>query len=503
MNSLFSRVASFAWNLNDCVNPITVKELRQAVRSRYIIILLQLYLLAEVLIVGWQFMFTDSELISNGTGLFSALMVLLCATCVVCVPVYTSIRLVGEMRDVDLLFSTSMTPFQTIWGKFVSGAVISLLLFSAAAPFLALTYLMRGLDISTIFIFMYLAFFSIQVLNCFALLFGTMNISPVLRIIIGCIIGLGILGWLADNGLFGSGSFMGSFDSFYDFMIFQMLTMQFFLFLGGTMILLAANAISPITSSRMTRLRIFLSVNIFLSLIVGGIYSYLESSKEPLIFFEIFSLFLLAIFFAIALCERTVRSKRQVLQIPKNPLLRIIEYPFFTGAGSGIVWCILMTIIIFVVDIIQCQDEGFICEYHLLNWLEPPILFFFFYPILGFACRNGCDVWRKKHSLQTIEGNPPILVYPKPIPGAASVGFAMLWFTIGALLPGIACYSFYGINFYDLPTNSSCYILNPFCYSSSSMSKYLPLVNILGLITLIYLIIFCAKDFHDYYTGSI
>ena len=71
--------------LDNRINPIAVKEMRQAVRSRYIILLLQLYLLIELLITGFYLLTVDTQnLTTGGTELFVPLMVLLFIVNLIC-----------------------------------------------------------------------------------------------------------------------------------------------------------------------------------------------------------------------------------------------------------------------------------------------------------------------------------------------------------------------------------------------------------------------------------
>jgi ABC-type transport system involved in multi-copper enzyme maturation permease subunit len=143
--------------LDDAVNPIVVKELRQAVRSRLVTSALLLVLLIEMIVLGTflltrQMQATDDLDGRGGQAMFITLQGILLGTCMLLIPAYAGIRLGMERSDsnVDLLFISTLKPRTIIWGKFVAAAVLALLIFSACAPFMTFTYLLRGLDMPTI-----------------------------------------------------------------------------------------------------------------------------------------------------------------------------------------------------------------------------------------------------------------------------------------------------------------------------------------------------------------
>lgn len=90
--------------LSDMLNPIVVKELRQAVKSKFVVAVLLLFLGLQLLAAG-IYLVVASE--TNGLGLmnpqagsnlFSILHIIMLATCVLFVPLYTGIRVAAERR---------------------------------------------------------------------------------------------------------------------------------------------------------------------------------------------------------------------------------------------------------------------------------------------------------------------------------------------------------------------------------------------------------------------
>ncbi|MFO0928272.1 MAG: hypothetical protein U0736_14740 [Gemmataceae bacterium] len=161
--------------LDDRLNPIVVKELRQAVQSRMVVGILLLFLGLQTFLLGFFLMTRDARASASGAidwtagvDAFRIQQVILLWTTMILVPAYAAIRLGGERADhnVDLMFISTLRPKSIVWGKFFANVVFGLLIFSACAPFMAFTYLLRGIDMATI-----LVVFGIDLL---CMLFGVM-----------------------------------------------------------------------------------------------------------------------------------------------------------------------------------------------------------------------------------------------------------------------------------------------------------------------------------------
>ena len=477
--------------LDNKINPIAVKEMRQAGRSRYITLLLQLYLLIELLITGFSLLTIDvNDLTSGGMEMFVPLMILLFIANLICVPVYTSTRLAKEVRENDAMFSTTLTPMQIVRGKFLCGLFISLLLFSAAAPFVIITYLLRGLDIPQILLTLYWSFLTIQVFNCYGIVFGALNINKVLRAIIGCIMGFAIIG-LLDNLPYGF-SFISAVSSV-DWESFFIVTLVF-LFLGEAFMTLAACLLSPISFNRMTRPRILTTASVFSLMIIALIYYAFTLSDVYLKVACAFTLVVTLVFLGIGLCERTMLSARQIQQIPRNPILRILAFPFFTCIGSAIVWFILMFGILLLYD--HFFDQGVIIE-HLTD-MDFPFPFLgmtLFYSTCGMLIRIGIDRWRRDNQSQRLPDNPRIVIYPSPQKGISTVAYTMFLIAVPSLIPLLFIFS------RATELRDALFFFSPFNY----MDDYGPKNNVFipalfGFVSIAVLVIYSAISFLRYYS---
>lgn len=411
--------------LDNNINAIAVKEMRQAVRSRYIILLLQIYLFIEIIMTGFALFAYQGIGEDVGLTFFNSLIFILFIANIICVPIYTSNRLAREVQLNDAMFSTTLAPIQIVRGKVICGLTISLLLFSAALPFIIISYLMRGLDLSEILLTLYWTFLFIQLLNAYGILFGAIRISTVARVIVGLIMS-GVLFGLFDSMPYGF--------SFVDFItdielpVF-FLTTIFILFLCELFINFAVSSLSPETYNRMTRARIFaFGCSVILMIASALIYSfthdvsYIEVSM-------VFNLFFILFFLIIGLCERTSLSVRQIQQIPRNPVLRVLAFPFFTNVGSAIAWLMIMTGATLLFDVIYNNSRMLDSIITFDNgWSF--IFVCLFYITIGMLTRQAVDCWRRETFAQHLPEDPSIVIYPSPQKGGMTFFYAILFLSI-------------------------------------------------------------------------
>jgi hypothetical protein len=139
------------------LNPIVIKELRQAVRSWTVTGMLLLFL-AVLLVASLIFLVTQSfdsgANMELGGEMFAWFLGILAFASVFFIPLYLGVRVAAERieNNPDLLYVSTLTPARIIFGKFLCGAYVTLLFFSACMPFMAFTNLLRGVDLPTVFL---------------------------------------------------------------------------------------------------------------------------------------------------------------------------------------------------------------------------------------------------------------------------------------------------------------------------------------------------------------
>lgn len=137
------------------LNPVVVKELRQAMRNRVLISVLSI-LMAALFLVSLIILRGRGALIHKagpaGLQLSQAFLAVLTVVSLVCVPLYAGMRLAIERAhpDFELLFATALPVWKLIRGKFLSAACIQLIFFGVFFPFMAFSAFLEGMDLPTV-----------------------------------------------------------------------------------------------------------------------------------------------------------------------------------------------------------------------------------------------------------------------------------------------------------------------------------------------------------------
>ena len=347
--------SALAGTLDDWINPIAVKEMRQAVNGRFIAWTLIAFLLIQLGIVAAVLLFSEAsgQGFNTGRNVFMGHLGVLLGTCLFYLPISTAVRLASERseKNIDLLFITTLRPIQIIWGKTLAAMVLMLLFFSASMPFMTLTYLLRGIDLQSSFIL--LALDALVVAACIQLgillacLPGRV-ISQGFRLLFGLPI-LFVVFSIALQSSFGMlfmgvGSSIGSWD-FWG----PALTITFFVILGiGMLFVLSVTFITPRSANRALGIRIYLFFIWLTSGIVLGILSITEGAEDPIQAWIIGMTLLFSATLFVSICERHELGPRVLRTIPQKRILRLPAFFLYSGAASGISYSILMILGTFV-----------------------------------------------------------------------------------------------------------------------------------------------------------
>jgi hypothetical protein len=169
----WDRAVKFA----DRLNPILVKETRQALKSRQFVVTFLVVLIAcwsasfaVVAIVG-----PNVYYVASGPQMLYVYDIILAFPLTLIVPfsAFRSLAVEQEDNTYDLSSITTLSARQIIWGKLGSAAVQMMVYLCAVSPCIAFTYLLRGIDAPTIvFMLIYFVFLSMG-LSMLGLLAGT------------------------------------------------------------------------------------------------------------------------------------------------------------------------------------------------------------------------------------------------------------------------------------------------------------------------------------------
>ena len=160
------------------LNPILIKETRQALKSRQFVLTFMVTLLACWIASFAVFGIVGPEVffVASGNRMLYVYCAILAFPLMLVVPysAYRSIATEQEDNTYDLLSITSLTARQIIAGKLGSAVVQMLVYLCAVSPCIAFTFLLRGVDLLLVAILLALYFIVSLGESMIALLLGTM-----------------------------------------------------------------------------------------------------------------------------------------------------------------------------------------------------------------------------------------------------------------------------------------------------------------------------------------
>lgn len=346
-------VRANAWlaDASDWLNPILVKETRQALKSRQFIVTFLLMLIASWLIsVFGTLMAGDSlEFGSAGRGLFASYFVVLALAIFVVVP-YSAFRGLLNERDhttLELLSITSLSPRQLVWGKLWSAMVQVFIYYSAIAPFIAFTSMLQGFDVALV---AFTLVFSILVTLCLTMLTLMMAAIPQNRQLQG-LVTLKVLA-----GLVGVVISIFSIAPALVMETIQFDDLEFWVVIGGMVVaglsfffLFTQVAISHLTfdaDNRSTGIRLACSAQFVLYWLTFAGARYLLGrgaigGSSDIAFLATWCILHSATIGYFSALESDFVSRRVRRGFPKSPLLRFLAVPFLPGGHRGFLYLLL------------------------------------------------------------------------------------------------------------------------------------------------------------------
>jgi hypothetical protein len=162
--------------LGDRFNPIVVKEVRQALKSRQFVITFLLLLLAAWAgsILGVSALGESIDYGSSAVTFYAGFLFALCTASLVIVPFSTFRSIVEERTEttLELLQITALSPVQIVRGKILSAIVQVLVYYCAIAPFIAFTALLPGFDVVHVTFSLFMLFITALCFSMVALAIG-------------------------------------------------------------------------------------------------------------------------------------------------------------------------------------------------------------------------------------------------------------------------------------------------------------------------------------------
>jgi hypothetical protein len=347
---------------SDLLSAIVVKEVRQVVRGREFI-----YSLGAALLAGLAVAFFGAADALTGTGTAGrwtsgVLMGCLSFLGLIVVPLagFNALRTERVEQTLELITLTALTPRRVVIGKLLAQAVKLGTLFAAMAPFLAMCFLLGGIDFATILISLAVLFacslwvcaaalFLSSLLKSramMAMVFGGAAILVIMVFVVGRMMFMVAFGMRGGGLGAASVSFFGVSGP--DFWWVLAMTGTAAAATMANLVLLAEHRLSLTTENRVTPLRIGFLVQFLM--IVGWTLSFINAPSaersnavDALGGFGCLHLAIVAIF---TVTEDLAVPRRVLLSARSSPAWRSLFGMLRPGGGYGALYVLVQMVIL-------------------------------------------------------------------------------------------------------------------------------------------------------------
>ena len=342
-------------SFSDRMNPVTLKELRQMVRSRMVAAGLIGFLAVSLVTISLVLLSSQDELRRGiplgeqglGDSVFSAIFVILAILLLFVAPFFVGFRMGSERSNehLDLQYTTVLKPRQLVDGKVTASVILVLLFVSASLPFLSLAYLLRGLDVLQALLATLMLMLVAVACIFEALFLAAAATSRVFRVLL-------VLGMLSFQGMIVSGTIAGglamvstgglSLSTWSD-------AAAPGLFLAGwlsaCLLLRAATTslVMPAAANRAPAVRGWISVLWGFWGVIAGLYAWHETSTSPIMVWAFISILAFTLFGGAALSGAPGFSRRVLGEVSPRRWRRHLQFLFFSGTESGMLWALGMS----------------------------------------------------------------------------------------------------------------------------------------------------------------
>ncbi|MDR2756067.1 MAG: hypothetical protein LBC20_10195 [Planctomycetaceae bacterium] len=227
----------------DQFNPIFVFEIRQVVRNRLILGALCFYLLLLIALVGYELISAQQngllteEHLHFGAKLTGSILRLLNSFSLGVLLIHTIITTTDQGLHQEILFQTLIDSHTTGFGKTWSAILLTLLFYFVTLPFLAIAWMLRGVDIVILGCTLSELFLLTQVINIYvtAAFLRCSDTNHLLTAILGLVVAFPPLGGI----WFGTDRFLLFFEYFEGvgiplYTLFAVIVFTFFMFMNVT-----------------------------------------------------------------------------------------------------------------------------------------------------------------------------------------------------------------------------------------------------------------------------
>jgi len=337
------------------LNPVTIKELRQMVRSRFIATGLIGYLTVQLVGVSLVLLSSSSQTHSSvglysqalGQSVFHTVFFLLSLLLLLCIPLYVGTRLGLERgkEHLDLQFITALTPSQFVDGKVASAVVLILMFASGSLPFLVLSYLLRGIDVFRV-LWAFCGLLLVAVCCLYGVLFlGAITASRVFRLFMLLFVIFVLFSFMVAVNVSGAsmlssggGPSLSTWQELCGFAMGVLLIAA----LCALVRTCTVAALSPPHANRSLPVRVWVtSLWLFWGVLCLA-FRLATGKSEGVGTWTIVSVLGSVILLAVSASMPCGHSRRVCAEVSPRRWVRGLQFLFFTGAESGMVWALAL-----------------------------------------------------------------------------------------------------------------------------------------------------------------
>ena len=328
-------------SLTDRLNPILVKEVRQALRGRYFKVMFWLTLgvatLSGLLVVATGA--SSNEVEGIGQVFFMVMFGCMSAAVHAFTPfsAFLSTSAEWDENTHDLLVLSNLGPRQIVLGKLLSALIQGLLYYSTFGPFLVFAFLLNGIDLLTISVLLVCSVATCVGLSLVGIALASLARLRAARGILMAIFGAGlVMAWGFGMAAAGEISFSPQDLRSQEGQMGVAMFLTFVLVVGGSFGILASARFAHDEENRSTGLRIF---STFLVLAAGAWGAYLHAmvgEEETAWGMQVGAACVLSLAWLHFFSEPDGLGRRTGKHVTGKRWLALLSIPFLPGGGRGI-----------------------------------------------------------------------------------------------------------------------------------------------------------------------
>ncbi len=349
----WGRIDDWCERFGDSLNPIVVKETRQALKSRQFVTTFSVLLFAAFAwtVVGSLMLMPQIYTTPSAPRLLIGYYVVLAIPLLLVVPLAAYRSLEGEIDDgtLELLSITTLSPWQIVLGKLASASLQMVLYFVALFPCVAYAYTLRGVDLPTTLLMIAILVAGALLLTVIALFFAplartrTGRIATLLAVMLILVFSEYGLGAMVIAMIVWGNPLPTSWTVY-----FVVSTLVIGTAVGHLLLTATAAQLTPESENRSTRLRFALLVLVAVTIGVAayGMQTMGNDSPGPYLILGMAIAVLWTVSSSLLVAESPVVTPRIRRELPSSFLARLSLTWVTPGPGTGLVYATVGTVVL-------------------------------------------------------------------------------------------------------------------------------------------------------------